>query len=347
MISRWLWGQSRQVTAAALLAVLVLLLGESTLGGSCWDPDYTRAAAAVSAPQTILHRTGPLYAPENTVAGITEAGRRGVATVELDWRYTKSTAPDNGNWPVLMHDATVDRTTNGTGAVSSIWLADLRKLSAADYAPWNSNTAYKGFKADGTPVTPVAEAGAVFKAAKAANVTVLSHMVVAPNRQQFDRLVTYMNASAWAGRTIFMGSAYAVSQMHSWYPSYTYVVIDWPPTGYQMTPQRVKEVGASGYALQSDLVYNAQTLNLYSSQGLKTYAWTTNEAGDDVPGEWQRLADLGVDYLITNKEPDARTLLAPAPTVAPSPSSMSPTPTPSASVSIPPIGQPGYAPAFS
>jgi glycerophosphoryl diester phosphodiesterase len=49
--------------------------------------------------------------PENTVIGFQEAVRLGVAMVELDVRKTK-----DGKL-IIMHDDTVDRTTNGHGKV--------------------------------------------------------------------------------------------------------------------------------------------------------------------------------------------------------------------------------------
>lgn len=68
------------------------------------------------------HRGFRLHAPENTLAAITDAIELGVDFVEVDVRHT---ADDR---LVLMHDSTVDRTTNGTGDVSSMTLAEIRAL---------------------------------------------------------------------------------------------------------------------------------------------------------------------------------------------------------------------------
>ena len=54
-----------------------------------------------------------------------QASRNGATGVELDLSFTAD------GHPVLMHDDTVDRTTNGTGLVSKLQLAELRKLDAA------------------------------------------------------------------------------------------------------------------------------------------------------------------------------------------------------------------------
>src|SRR5262249_16276459 len=74
----------------------------------------------------VAHRGAKNAAPENTIAAFDAAADRGANYVELDVRPTKE------GELVLMHDATVDRTTNGKGAVSSLTLADIRKLDAGN-----------------------------------------------------------------------------------------------------------------------------------------------------------------------------------------------------------------------
>ncbi|KAM6913995.1 glycerophosphodiester phosphodiesterase 1-like [Lycodopsis pacificus] len=70
-------------------------------------------------------RGGSYDAPENTLAAIREASRNGATGVELDLSFTADGVP------ILMHDETVDRTTNGSGPVSSLLLVQLKKLDAA------------------------------------------------------------------------------------------------------------------------------------------------------------------------------------------------------------------------
>ncbi len=72
----------------------------------------------------IAHRAGRGIAPENTLAAIRKAIALGVDYVELDIRATK-----DGHL-VIMHDGTVDRTTNGKGAVRDLTLAEIRALDA-------------------------------------------------------------------------------------------------------------------------------------------------------------------------------------------------------------------------
>jgi glycerophosphoryl diester phosphodiesterase len=80
--------------------------------------------ACVANTRIIAHRAFGRSFPENTLRAIREAVAVGADYIEMDLRFTRDSVP------VLMHDPTVDRTTNGTGAVSDLLFADLQKLDA-------------------------------------------------------------------------------------------------------------------------------------------------------------------------------------------------------------------------
>ncbi len=76
-------------------------------------------------PQLIAHRGGAGLAPENTLAAFLDAVERWQADlIELDVRLTA-----DGRC-VVIHDARVDRTTDGTGDVASLPFAAIRELDA-------------------------------------------------------------------------------------------------------------------------------------------------------------------------------------------------------------------------
>jgi tRNA(Ile)-lysidine synthetase-like protein len=77
------------------------------------------------APLLIAHRGGSGLAPENTLA----AFRTGVETWGADMVELDVHASRDGHC-VVIHDPTVDRTTDGTGAVADMTLAELRELDA-------------------------------------------------------------------------------------------------------------------------------------------------------------------------------------------------------------------------
>jgi glycerophosphoryl diester phosphodiesterase len=72
------------------------------------------------------HRGAMGYMPENTIPSYLRAVQDGVDEVELDLRLTKD------GHIVLIHDPTVDRTTNGHGAVEALTLAELQRLDAGN-----------------------------------------------------------------------------------------------------------------------------------------------------------------------------------------------------------------------
>lgn len=70
----------------------------------------------------IAHRGLSAVAPENTISAFKLAAKAGFKYVETDIHRTK-----DGYW-VVMHDPTVDRMTDGTGAIADLTLEEIRKL---------------------------------------------------------------------------------------------------------------------------------------------------------------------------------------------------------------------------
>ncbi|MFD0716999.1 glycerophosphodiester phosphodiesterase family protein [Paenibacillus sp. GCM10027626] len=65
--------------------------------------------------------------PENTLLAFAEALKLGVEMLEFDLHMTKD------GTVVVIHDKTVDRTTNGTGAVSGFTLEEIKRLDAGSW----------------------------------------------------------------------------------------------------------------------------------------------------------------------------------------------------------------------
>ena len=70
----------------------------------------------------IGHRGAKAYEPENTLRSFTKAIELGVDAVELDARRTRD------GEVVVIHDAKVDKTTNGKGSVSDLTLNEIKQL---------------------------------------------------------------------------------------------------------------------------------------------------------------------------------------------------------------------------
>lgn len=77
--------------------------------------------------EIIGHRGAAGLAPENTLAGLRTAAALGVRHVEVDVRLTADGAA------ILVHDATLERTTDGAGLVADTPLAAIKRLDAGGW----------------------------------------------------------------------------------------------------------------------------------------------------------------------------------------------------------------------
>src|SRR4030067_2463012 len=69
------------------------------------------------------------HAPENTLKSFAKAIALGCGRVEFDVHLSQD------GIPMVIHDSTLDRTTNGKGPVRGLPLAELKKLDAGDGEP--------------------------------------------------------------------------------------------------------------------------------------------------------------------------------------------------------------------
>lgn len=82
-------------------------------------------------PRMIAHRGAGRHAPENTLA----AFRRGAACGYLMMEYDVKLSEDDV--PILLHDDTLERTSNGTGRAADHTYAELARL---DFGGWHSRS---------------------------------------------------------------------------------------------------------------------------------------------------------------------------------------------------------------
>lgn len=118
-------GLFRPIRLAA--ATLLFLLAANTIW---WLLGRNQTAATTppgSEVRVVAHRGGASIAPENTLAALEAALSLGVDAIEIDVRLSSDGVP------VLMHDATVDRTTDGEGGVAGMTRFELHSLDAGGW----------------------------------------------------------------------------------------------------------------------------------------------------------------------------------------------------------------------
>lgn len=222
-----------------------------------------------AAPLSIAHRGNSLFAPENTIAAF-EAARGKAALVEFDVRVTADGAL------VLMHDATVNRTTDGTGNVASLSLAQLRALDAgAWFAPEFAGQriptlaeALTSILPQATPLIERKTGGAAAYVEELRRLNVVSQVVL----QSFD----------WT----FLAAAHALE------PELRLAALgSGPLTSAQLSS--ITNAGARIVAWEKASVTAAEVALVHDA-GLSLYVWTVDGA------EIETYAGLGVDGIISN-----------------------------------------------
>ncbi|MEO8164556.1 MAG: glycerophosphodiester phosphodiesterase [Betaproteobacteria bacterium] len=133
-------------------------------------------------PRIIAHRGGGLLAPENTLTAIGVARNLGFTGVEFDVKLSCDGVP------LLMHDDTLERTTNGSGAVAEMSYQEIAQLDAGS---WFGN------EFGGAPVPSFAAASALCRQA-----AVWANIEIKPSpglERETGEAVARMTKLLWSG----------------------------------------------------------------------------------------------------------------------------------------------------
>lgn len=247
----------RKITVL-LAALLLALLGT-----------VRPASAAAPDPADVAHRGGNEVHTENTRRAFSDAMAHGAQWLETDVRFTSD------DYPVIMHDPTVDRTTDGTGNVADMTLAQLRALRTPDgqYVP----TLYE-FLSD-------LEAHAGVRA--------FTELKVVPTTAQwttFDERYTWLAATADTVVTSFDKTMLTPIRDHGHTPGWIDGLGDRDPA--EITPY-------TSYYLKHQWSVTWDRAHKWAAAGLQVFPWTA-----DAPADWDRFRSDGVAGVITNT-PDA------------------------------------------
>jgi glycerophosphoryl diester phosphodiesterase len=244
-----------------------------------------------SRPLVFAHRGGGGLFPENTLEAFKYSAQMGVDVLELDVHSTSD------GTLVVMHDSQVDRTTNGSGRVSEMTLAEIKKLDAGfQFTPDGGKTfPYRGkgitiptlqeifdsfpemtFNVEPKQVEPsvVKPLCAMIRARK-----MTEKVIVGSFRQAaIDEFRAECSDVATAATPAEASEFLALYKMGLG-ESYS------PPMQVLQIPERI----GSLQVISKDFIETARKLNL------KVHVWTINDADD-----MQRLLEMKVDGIMTD-----------------------------------------------
>lgn len=245
---------------------------------------FGRRRSAVSARlrspvMRIAHRgaSGVGFAPENTLAAVEKALQIGVDLVEVDIHLTADGVP------VVIHDMTVDRTTNGSGPVDTLTLAEVRKLDAGSWFD-------ASFRRERIPTLEEA----LDLARKRALL-----LIEAKTEEAAERAVTVIRSMRAQSRAViqsFYGPAIrAVNRLDRRIPT-AFVMTGGEAALRRKTGvvKRVLKIGANALALN----YRAarpDLVKMFLTRAMGFWVWTVDQEAD-----MRALIEMGVGGIITN-----------------------------------------------
>ncbi len=233
-------------------------------------------------PIILGHRGASADAPENTLAAFRLALAQGADGVELDVTLSSDGVP------VVIHDDTVDRTTNGTGRVATRTLAQLKQLDAG-YA-----TKFGG-KFAGERIPTLAEALA--ELGQRAFINIELKRDPSPDQGLAQRVVALIHDQQVSERVLLSSVYYANLQRVKALDATLPVGLLYDPSApaRMMRAWLTPGVRAEAHHPHHSL-FNAVTRGAYRARGLRVNVWTVNAEAD-----LRRLMRLGVDGIITDK----------------------------------------------
>jgi glycerophosphoryl diester phosphodiesterase len=246
----------RLLALAAFAVMLPALGGSATASDTC------------TIPQVVAHRGGwaDVGRTEDTVGAYHKAHAYGVNEWETDIRF------DRYGIPFLMHDATIDRTTKGTGQASSVNLT--------------TTTVQMN---DGTRLRDQSLNRLLFYA-RADGATVSIEPKMAPTSTQVKRVLTLLDTYGMRDRVLFESFRTAnLAPFKAIAPNLTYALV----ASTAVSPATAAGVGSVLYV--ADSVLTGQLVNAYHATGVKVYAWTP-----DTSAQWAAHRSLGIDRFVSD-----------------------------------------------
>jgi glycerophosphoryl diester phosphodiesterase len=224
------------------------------------------------------HRGASAYAPENTLPSFQKALDMHSEGIELDVQLSAD------GYMVVIHDETIDRTSNGTGRVIDMTFEALRQF---DYGKW--------FDEDftGTPIPLLQEVLTLLKGWDGLlNIEIKNNEIPYPGIEE--KLIGLLRQNDFTGRALISSfnheSIRKVRKLAPQIPAALLYDFTFPRVHYQQTPEYDAQNVHPYY-----LNVNPRMLSYCHAHDLKVIPYTV-----DKPAAIKRLIRMGVDGIITN-----------------------------------------------
>lgn len=276
--------------ASVLAAIAVTIGGAVLLARPAADHRFFAGAPNVLG---IAHRGGAHLRPENTLEAFANALAAGADVLEMDVRSTVDGAL------VVIHDATADRTTDGSGAVDAMTLANLQKLDAGfRWSPDGGKTF--PFRGAGVRIPTVDQVFARFSAARM-NLEIKNPPGTAIAKPLCERirahgrservLVASMSDEAI---TAFRDACPEVATSLAASEARTFVFASYARLGSAYTPRAAALQLPD--RLRDRVLVTPGLVEAAHGRNLKIHAWTVNDEA-----RMRELVAMGIDGILTDR----------------------------------------------
>ncbi|MBK8900035.1 MAG: glycerophosphodiester phosphodiesterase [Anaerolineaceae bacterium] len=245
----------------------------------------------------IAHQGGEWLRPTNTLLAFDHAVELGVDVLEMDIHQTKDGAI------VLMHDATVDRTTDGSGAIKEMTLDEVRALDAGYYWTDDDGATYP-YRGQGIQVPTLEEMfqrypdmrmNIEIKQETPGMVRPFCQLIHTYNMQDKVLVATFHKATVEEFRAecpdvITSMVEPEIQLFFGLNAAYLGALFQAPGTAFQVpTTSSLPLIG------EVDVI-TERFVRVAHSHNIQVHAWTINDTA-----EMERLIALGVDGIITDR----------------------------------------------
>jgi glycerophosphoryl diester phosphodiesterase len=245
--------------------------------------------ATLPRPTIFGHRGASAHAPENTLAAFELAVEHGADAIELDAKLSRD------GQVVVIHDQTVDRTTDGQGKVSDMTLAALKTLDAGAYF----DAAFRG-----ETIPTLDEVFAAVGKRTFINIELTNY--ASPRDDLPLKAAEVVKRHGLTQRVLFSSfNPLALRSAHACLPEVPKGLLALPGRAGAMARSWLGQLLTPHQALHPEVSdVNRELVDRVHRRQRRVHVYTVNN-----PGDMQRLFALGVDGIFTDDPRLARRIL--------------------------------------